>query len=110
MKDKGERVECRTAERDKKTCLSEQRKEIEENNRMGKNISLQENWRYQGNISFKDGHNKGQKWQVPNRSRKDYEEVAGIHGTVFKKVLMTWTTMITPRWCDHSLRARHSEV
>ena len=25
--------------------------------------SLQENWRYQGNISCKDGYNKGQKWQ-----------------------------------------------
>ena len=24
--------------------------------------SLQENWNYQRNISFKDGHNKGQKW------------------------------------------------
>ena len=32
--------------------------------------SLQENWRYQGNISCKDGHNKGQKQQGPNRSRK----------------------------------------
>ena len=27
--------------------------------------SLQENWRYQGNISYKDGHNKGQKWYGP---------------------------------------------
>ena len=32
---------------------------------------LQENWKYQGNISYKDGHNKGQKWQRPNSSRKD---------------------------------------
>ena len=23
---------------------------------------LQENWRYQGNFSYKDGHNKRQKW------------------------------------------------
>ena len=29
---------------------------------MGKMRSLQENWRYQGNISCKDGHNKGHKW------------------------------------------------
>ena len=32
--------------------------------------SLQENWRYQGIISCKDGPNKGQKWQGPNRSRR----------------------------------------
>ena len=32
--------------------------------------SLQEK-RYQGNITRKDGHNKGQKWQGPNRSRRD---------------------------------------
>ena len=31
--------------------------------------SLQENQRYQGNISCKDGHNKGQKWYGPDRSR-----------------------------------------
>ena len=29
--------------------------------------SLQENQRYQGNISCKDGLNKGQKWKGPNR-------------------------------------------
>ena len=29
--------------------------------------SLQENWRYQGNISCKDEHNKGQKQYGPNR-------------------------------------------
>ena len=53
----------RITRRDKKAFLSEQCKEIEE--------SLQENWRYQGNISCKDGHNKGQKWQGPNKSRRD---------------------------------------
>ena len=31
--------------------------------------SLQENQRYQGNMSCKDGHNKGQKWYGANRSR-----------------------------------------
>ena len=50
----------RTARRDKKAFLSGQCKEIEENNRMGKTI--QENQRYQGNISCKDGLDKGQKW------------------------------------------------
>ena len=29
--------------------------------------SLPENWRYQGNISCKDGHDKGQKHQGPDR-------------------------------------------
>ena len=28
-------------------------------------------WRYQGNISYKDEHNKGQKQQGSNRSRRD---------------------------------------
>ena len=53
----------RIARRDKKAFLSDQCKEIEENNRMGKTRdSLQENERYQGNISCKDGLNEGQKW------------------------------------------------
>ena len=32
--------------------------------------SFQENHRHQGNISCKDGINKGQKWYGPNRSRR----------------------------------------
>ena len=48
----------RTARRDKKAFLSDQRKEIEENNRMGKTRELfKKIKRYQGNISCKDGHN-----------------------------------------------------
>ena len=47
----------RIARRDKKAFLSDQCKEIEENNRMGK---TRENQRYQGNFSCKDGQNKGQ--------------------------------------------------
>ena len=58
----------RTARGDKKPFLNDQCKEIEENNRMGKAIYLFKK-RYQGNISCKDGHNKGQKWCGPNRSR-----------------------------------------
>ena len=50
----------RIARKDKKAFLSDQCKEIEENNRMGNRMeSLKENWRYQGNISCKDRHNKG---------------------------------------------------
>ena len=43
----------RIARRDKKAFLSDQCKEIEENNRIGKMRSLQENQRHQGNISYK---------------------------------------------------------
>jgi len=53
----------RIAGRDKKAFLSYQCKEIEENNRMGKTRDLfKKIKRYQGNISCKDGLNKGQKW------------------------------------------------
>ena len=58
----------RIAMRDKKAFLRDQCKKIEENNRMGKTRSLQENQRYQGNISCKYGLNKGQKWYGPDKS------------------------------------------
>ena len=51
----------RIARRGKKAFLSDQCKEIEENNRRGKTRDLFKKIRYQGNISCKDGHNKGQK-------------------------------------------------
>ena len=61
----------RIARRDKKVFLSDQCKEIEENNRMGKTRDLFKKIRdYQGNISCKNGFNKGQKWYGPNRSRR----------------------------------------
>ena len=60
----------RIARRDEKAFLSDQCKEIEENNKMGKTRDLFRKIRYQGNISCKDGHNKGQKWDGPNRSRR----------------------------------------
>ena len=60
----------RIARRDKEAFLNNHFKEIEENNRTGKTISLQENKRYQGNISCKDGHTKEQKFYGPNRSRR----------------------------------------
>ena len=49
----------RIARRDKKAFLSDQYKEIEENNRMGKARDLFKKVR---DISRKDGHSKGQKW------------------------------------------------
>ena len=49
----------RIARRDKKAFLSDQCKEIEENNRKGKTRDLFKKIReYQGNISCKDGLNK----------------------------------------------------
>ena len=57
----------RIARRDKKAFLSDQYKEIEENNRIGKTRDLFK--KNQGNISCKDGYNRGQKWYRPNRSR-----------------------------------------
>ena len=55
----------------RKPFFSDQYKEIEEKNRMGKTRDLlKKNQRYQENISFKDGHNKVQKWYGPNRGRR----------------------------------------
>ena len=54
----------------KKAVLSDQCQEIEENNTMGKTRDLFKKIRYQGNISCKDRHNKGQKRYGPNRSRR----------------------------------------
>ena len=61
----------RITRRDKKAFLSDQCKEIEENNRMEKNRDLFKKIRYQGTISCscKDRNNKGQKLYGPNRSR-----------------------------------------
>ena len=60
----------RITRRDKKAFLSDQCKEIEENNRMEKTRDLFKKIRYQGNISCKDGLNKGQKWYGPDRTRR----------------------------------------
>ena len=52
----------RIAKRDKKAFFSDQCKETEENNRMGKTRDLfKKIKRYQGNILCKDGLDKGQK-------------------------------------------------
>ena len=55
----------RLARRDKKAFLWDQCKEIEENNRMERTKDLLKKIR-----DTKDGHNKGQKWYGPNRSRR----------------------------------------
>ena len=53
-------LECRFPKNSKERLESDQCKEIEENNRMGKTRSLFKKIRdTKGNISCKDGHNKG---------------------------------------------------
>ena len=55
----------RAARREKKAFLGNQCKEREENSRMGKTRNL-----FKKIGDTKDGHNKGQKWYGPNRSRR----------------------------------------
>ena len=58
------------ARRDKKAFPSDQCKAIEGNNKMEKTRDLFKKIRYHENISCKNGHNKGQKWYGPKRSRR----------------------------------------
>ena len=61
----------RIARKDKKVLLSDQWKEIEENNRMGKTRDLFKKIRHtKGTFHSKIGLDKGQKWYGPNRSRR----------------------------------------
>ena len=84
----------RIARRDKTAFLSEQCKEIEGNNRMGKTRDLIKKIRdIKGTFHPKMG-SKGQKWYGPNISKRCEEEVARIHSTIQRKVLMTWITMM----------------
>ena len=78
MKGKGERDRYthlnaefqRIASRDKKDFLSDQGKEIEENNRMGKTKDLFKKLRDTKGTFHADRHNKGQKRYGPNRGRR----------------------------------------
>ena len=75
MKSKGEKERYirlnaefqRIARRDKKAFLSNQCKEIEENNRIGKTRDLFKKIRDTKRICRKDGLHKGQKWYGPDR-------------------------------------------
>ena len=58
------------ARRDKKAFLSDQCKEIEENNRMENTRDLFKKIRDTKGTFHANGHNKGQKWYRPNRSRR----------------------------------------
>ena len=98
VKGKGEKETCtrlnaefqRIERRDKKAFLSDQCKEIEKNNRMGKTRDLFKKKSYQGNTSCKDGHNKGQKWHGPNRRRRLLRRGGkNTQKNCTKKILMT---------------------
>ena len=77
MKSKGEKERYkhlkaefqRIARRDKKVFFSNQCKEIEENNRMGKTRDLFKKIRDTMG-TFQDGLDKAQKWYGPNRNRR----------------------------------------
>ena len=60
----------RISRRDKKAFLSDQCKEIEENNRMGKTTDLFKKIRDTKGTFCKEGLDKGQKWYGPNKSRR----------------------------------------
>ena len=103
MKGKGERerytqlnVEFqRITWRDKKVFLDEQCQELKENNRIGKtrDLSLQENWRYGGNISCKDRHDKGER-QYGQKHKRLRRGGKNTQKNYTKKILMTWITMM----------------
>ena len=87
--------------RDKKAFLSDQCKEIEDNNRMRKIRDLFKKIRDTQRIFHaKMGTNKGQKWYGPNRTRR-YEEVARIHRRTIQKRYS---------WCDLELDIRECKV
>ena len=81
----------RLARRDKKAFLSNQCKEIEENNRMGKTRDLVKKIRCQGSISCKDGLNKGQKQHpfIPEMSFGSFDINTEDHSTFVKTKKLT---------------------
>ena len=60
----------RIVRRDKKEFLSNQCKEIEENNGMGKCREFSRKLEIPREYFMQDGLDKGQKWYGPNRSRR----------------------------------------
>ena len=83
----------RIARRHKKAFLSDQLQRSRGKQQNGKDLrSRQESKRYQGNISCKDGLNKGQKWYGPNRSREIKKRWPEYTENYTKKILTTQTT------------------
>ena len=76
----------RTARRDKKALLSDQCKEIEENNRMGKTRDLFKKIRdFKGTFHTKMGTIKDRNGYGPNRNRRYLEVMARIHRRTIQK-------------------------
>ena len=68
---------------------------------------VQENWRYQGNISCKDGHNKGQKC----KDLTETEEIKKRWQKYTRSSCLEELYKKDPNDLDnHSPRARHPEV
>ena len=94
----------RIARRDKKAFLSDQCKEIEENNRMGKTRDLFKKIRdtkrtfhaKMGSIKDRNGMDLTEAEDIKKRWQEYTEEI-------YKKIFKTQIS----RWCDHSPRARH---
>ena len=100
MKSKGERKRYthlnaefqRIARRDKKAFLSEQCKEIEENNRRGKTRDLFKKIRATKGTFH--GHSKGQKHYGPNKQKRLRSSGKNTQKNYTKKVPMTRRVMI----------------
>ena len=98
----------RIERRDKKAFLSNQHKEIEENNRMGKTGDLFKKIRdtkgtfhaKMGSIKNRNGMNLTEAEDIKKRWQEYTEEL-------YKKDLHDPDKS---RWCDHSSRARHPGI
>ena len=77
----------RIARRDKKAFFNDQCKEIEKKAGTGKNRYLLKKIR--GNISCKDGNNKGQKWHGPNKPKILRRGGKNTQKNCTKKIFMT---------------------
>ena len=94
----------RRARRDKKVFLSDQCKEIEEKNRMGKTRDLKKIRDTKGTFHAKMG-------TIKDRNHTDLTEAEDIKKR--GKNTQNCTKDLNdpePRWCDHSTRARHPGV
>ena len=91
----------RIAKRDKKAFLSNQCKEIEENNRMGKIRDLFKNIRdTKGTFHAKMG-------TIKDRNHMDITEAEDVARIDRRTVQKRSSQPRKSRWCDHSSRGRH---
>ena len=96
------------ARRERKAFLSDQCKEIEENNRMGKMRDLFKKIRdtkrtFHGKMGTIKDRNDMDLTEAKDIKKKWQEYTEELYK---KKIFMTQK----PQWCDHSPRARHPEM